>query len=364
MQDLTLKAKWEAGAAEGKLMVDLAVRARPQTAAQAQRLITLEHRRGECSAAVKRSRLTFLLSSSPLQIFPSLWSGAFRLEKPPTSGPDRWTLVCCSCGSVLLSYTNSGGPCCASSTRRAIRLLRAVDLAGLVVLVRRATAPRRRHSTEGPRRQSEVSTSPFLPAESQLPDLAPRRVQGRRKGPTPRLACPRQPRRLRRASQLTCGRARGGCEPTGQAGKAAARPEAGRRAEPEKVLRARVWPLSAVEEAGAQAGLAKCGAALQFKPRSLFCAIRARMSAGRDWRGSGLEARSWRLQTPRALCRRTQPPRPRSSPPFRSGSLCFCPSCLHASLSPSLSLSLSPLFSIVSAPRKSWSWSFDLRLNS
>lgn len=61
---------------------------------------------------VKRSRLTFLLSSSPLQIFPSLWSGAFRLEKPPTSGPDRWTLVCCSCGSVLLSYTNSGGPCC------------------------------------------------------------------------------------------------------------------------------------------------------------------------------------------------------------------------------------------------------------
>lgn len=44
MQDLTLKAKWEAGAAEGKLMVDLVVRARPQTAAQAQRLITLEHR--------------------------------------------------------------------------------------------------------------------------------------------------------------------------------------------------------------------------------------------------------------------------------------------------------------------------------
>lgn len=47
MQDLTLKAKWEAGAAEGKLMVDLAVRARPQTAAQAALLISLEHRRGE-----------------------------------------------------------------------------------------------------------------------------------------------------------------------------------------------------------------------------------------------------------------------------------------------------------------------------
>lgn len=31
---------------------------------------------------------------------------------------------------------------------------KSVDLAGLVVLVRRATAPRRRHSTEGPRRQS------------------------------------------------------------------------------------------------------------------------------------------------------------------------------------------------------------------
>ncbi|XP_032991177.1 circumsporozoite protein-like [Rhinolophus ferrumequinum] len=50
--------------------------------------------------------------------------------------------------------------------------------------------------------------------------------------------------------------------PLGKAGKAAARPEAGRRAEPEKGLRrARVWPLAAVEEAGAQAGLAKCGAA-------------------------------------------------------------------------------------------------------
>lgn len=61
---------------------------------------------------VKRSWLTFLLSSSPLQNFPSLWSGAFRLEKPPTSSPDRWTLVCYPCGSVLLSYSNSGWPCC------------------------------------------------------------------------------------------------------------------------------------------------------------------------------------------------------------------------------------------------------------
>ena len=58
MQDLTLKAKWEAGAAEGKLMVDLVVRDGPQTAAQAERLITLEHcgprarRRGRAPARV------------------------------------------------------------------------------------------------------------------------------------------------------------------------------------------------------------------------------------------------------------------------------------------------------------------------
>lgn len=52
MQDLTLKAKWEAGAAEGKLMVDLAVRVRPQTATPSQRLITLEHQRGSGLAAV------------------------------------------------------------------------------------------------------------------------------------------------------------------------------------------------------------------------------------------------------------------------------------------------------------------------
>lgn len=61
------------------------------------------------------------LSTVPLPTskLPPRWSGAFRPEKPPTSGPGRRAPVREACARALLSCTNSCGPRCGAQASRA-----------------------------------------------------------------------------------------------------------------------------------------------------------------------------------------------------------------------------------------------------
>lgn len=122
---------------------------------------------------------------------------------------------------------------------------------------------------------------PFPPsAVSPLPDFAPGRAPGGRTGPAPAVPLARLPRRQRRGEEVSS---------LGKARKVAARPEAGRRAEAEEGLRARDWLPAALEEAGAQAGWAKCGAADAHVPaRAAQSALRAPREDERATRPAGL----------------------------------------------------------------------------